>query len=50
MVSGDAGLVELDTGDVELLDKEVGPSNNAFKNQSVFLKDKKDVNNLMHVS
>jgi hypothetical protein len=22
---------------------------NAFKNQSVFLKDKKDVNNLMHV-
>jgi hypothetical protein len=23
---------------------------NAFKNQSVFLKDKKDVNDLMHVS
>jgi hypothetical protein len=32
-----------------LLDEEADPSKNAFENQSVFLKDKKDVNELMHV-
>jgi hypothetical protein len=48
-ISDGAGLTELDTGDVELFYEEAGPSKNAFKNQSVFLKDKKDVNNLMHV-
>jgi hypothetical protein len=50
MVSDGAGLIEIDTSDVELLDEDVGPSKNAFKNQSVFLKDKKDVNDLMHMS
>jgi hypothetical protein len=50
MVSDGAGLVEIDTSDVELLDEEAGPSKNAFENQSVFLKDKKYVNDLMHVS
>jgi hypothetical protein len=58
-VSDGTCLTELDTGDVELLDEEADPSKkhiqkskrpNAFKNQSVFLKDKKDVNDLMHVS
>jgi hypothetical protein len=47
MVSNGAGLAELDTGDTELLDEEAGPSKNAFKNQSAFLK---DMNDLMHVS
>jgi hypothetical protein len=32
------------------LDEEVGPSNKRLKNQSIFLKDKKDVNDLLHVS
>jgi hypothetical protein len=50
MVSDGAGHAKLDIGDVELLDEEVGPSKNAFENQSIFLKDKKDVNDLMHVS
>jgi hypothetical protein len=27
MVSDGAGLVELDTGDIELLDEDAGPSN-----------------------
>jgi hypothetical protein len=30
--------------------KKYVPQTIAFKNQSVFLKDKKDVNDLMHVS
>jgi hypothetical protein len=50
MISDEVGLTELATGDTELLDEEAGPSKNAFKNQSVFLKDKKDLNDLMHVS
>jgi hypothetical protein len=49
MIFDKAGLVELDTGGAELLD-EAGTSKNAFKNHSVFLKDKKDVNDLIHVS
>jgi hypothetical protein len=49
MISDGASLTELDTDDVELFYEEACPSKNAFKNQSVFLKDKKDVNNLMHV-
>jgi hypothetical protein len=49
MVSDGAGLAELDTGDTELLDEEAGPSKNAFKNQSISLKHKKDMNDLMHV-
>jgi hypothetical protein len=49
-VSDGTGLTELVTGDTELLDKEASPSKNAFKNQNVFLKDKKDVNDLMHMS
>jgi hypothetical protein len=47
MVSNVVGLTELDTSDVEWLDEEAGPLKNAFKNQSVFLK---DMNDLMHVS
>jgi hypothetical protein len=31
MVSDGAGLAELDTGDVELLDEEVGPSNKCLQ-------------------
>jgi hypothetical protein len=42
--------MELDTGDIQLLDEEAGPSNKHLQNQSVFLKDKKDVNDLMHMS
>jgi hypothetical protein len=49
MVSDGAGLTELDTGDVELLDEEACPSKKRLQNESVFLKDKKDVNDLMHV-
>jgi hypothetical protein len=50
MVTNRAGLTELATSDAELLDEEACPLKNAFKNQSVFLKDKKDVSDLMHVS
>jgi hypothetical protein len=46
MVSNGASLTELDIGDTELLDEEVGPSKNDFKNQIIFLKDKKDMNGL----
>jgi hypothetical protein len=49
MISDGVGLVELDIGDAELLDEEAGPSKNVFKNQSIFLKDKKEVNDLMHM-
>jgi hypothetical protein len=31
MVSDGAGLVELDTGDVDLLDEEAGPSNKCLQ-------------------
>jgi hypothetical protein len=31
------------------LDEEAGPEENGFKNQSVFLKDKKDMNDLMQM-
>jgi hypothetical protein len=31
MISDGAGLPELDTSDVELLDKEAGPSNKCFQ-------------------
>jgi hypothetical protein len=47
-VSNRAGLTELDTSDVELLDEEQVLQRNAFENQSVFLKDKEDMNDLMH--
>jgi hypothetical protein len=50
MASNGIGLVELDIGDIELLDEEAGPSKNAFENQNIFLKNKKDVNDLMHMS
>jgi hypothetical protein len=50
MVTDEAGLAELDTDDAELLDEEADRSKKSFKNQSVFLKDKKDVNDLMHMS
>jgi hypothetical protein len=50
MVSDGAGIAESDTGDVELLDEEAVHQTNTFENHSVFLKDKKDVNDLMHVS
>jgi hypothetical protein len=49
-VSDGAGIAESDTGDVELLDAEAVHQTNTFENHSVFLKDKKDVNDLMHVS
>jgi hypothetical protein len=49
-VSDRAGLTELATGDVELLEEVPCPSKNAFRNQSGLLKDKKDVNDLMHLS
>jgi hypothetical protein len=32
MVSDEAGLIELDIGDTELLDEEAGPSKIVFKN------------------
>jgi hypothetical protein len=48
-ISDGVGLTELDTGDTELLDEEAGHSKNAFKNQSIFLKDNKDMNDLMHM-
>jgi hypothetical protein len=38
MVSDGAGLIELDTGDVELLDEEVGPSNNCLQKSKRLLK------------
>jgi hypothetical protein len=38
MVSDGAGLTELDTGDVELLDEEVGPSNKHLQKSKRLLK------------
>jgi hypothetical protein len=38
MVSDGAGLTELDTGDVELLDEEAGPSNKRLQKSKCFLK------------
>jgi hypothetical protein len=38
MVSDGAGLTELDTDDVELLDEEVGPSNNCLQKSKRLLK------------
>jgi hypothetical protein len=31
LVSNGAGLIELDTGDIQLLDEEVGPSNKCLR-------------------
>jgi hypothetical protein len=50
MVSDRAGLVELDTDDVDLLDEEACPSKKFLQKSKRLLKDIKDVNNLMHVS
>jgi hypothetical protein len=37
-VSDGAGLIELDTGDVELLDEEAGPSNKCLQKSKRLLK------------
>jgi hypothetical protein len=50
MVFDGACLTELATSDTKLLDEEVGPSKKCLQKSNVFLKDKKDVNHLMHVS
>jgi hypothetical protein len=49
IVSDGAGLVELATHDVEIKEEEPG-QRNAFENQNDLLKNKKEVNDLMHVS
>jgi hypothetical protein len=38
MVSDGAGLTELDTGDVELLEEEAGPSNKRLQKSKLLLK------------
>jgi hypothetical protein len=50
MISNGTLLTKLDTGDTLLMDEEACPSKNTFENQSVFFKDKKEMNDLMHVS
>jgi hypothetical protein len=49
IVSDGTGLVELATHDVEIKEEEPG-QRNAFENQNDLLKNKKEVNDLMHVS
>jgi hypothetical protein len=49
-ISDGAGLVELAIHDVELMEEEPGPSKKCLRNQNESLKNKKGVNDLMHVS
>jgi hypothetical protein len=49
-LSDGGGIVELGTDDDNCWMKKQVLQTNAFENQSVFLKDKKDVNDLMHGS
>jgi hypothetical protein len=44
------GLVELATRDVELMKEELGPSKKRIRKSKRHAKNKKDMNNLMHVS
>jgi hypothetical protein len=49
-VSDGAGLIELDTGDVELLDEEAGPSNKRLQKSKCLLKRQERRERLMHMS
>jgi hypothetical protein len=49
-VSDGAGLAELATRDVELMEEDLGPSKKCLRKSNDSLKNKKGVNDLMHVS